>query len=1273
MRVLGLLPLFALACWAESPSVHVKLEEFVAVKNRSLAHPWISLLHSKRLLDVNLEDSEIYQKSLVLFDDFGKQHAGAKDIDMTLYNLALSSHYHAPAVESLFNYYDDYVKPAYPHCSGEHGSCFTPTFLSNDFPKFHNALLELTKTSKLCYVLRYVPVRTSSKHTSLGGYGVELAIKSTEYTVIDDRQQGSAVNDGDFEQTHTNFLDIGLKLNQIVLTSENKLKTLHMLTRDFPLYASSITKFKLDPKKVKTTDLKSAETPPGVNKLYLNGLEIETDRLDFFRMMRVMDGELKSLSYFSDLGLPASDVLNLFSASFDEVSTFTWGETFDVRAASVLWWNDLEKDKKYRMWPKSIREVLRPSYSSQLRYIRKNLFNVVLILDLSNPEHLKSMIEVFDFIDREVPLRFGLIPAVDLEGDNAPSSVAASAFKWLVEKQGRKPAKSFIAELAHQLKGPQESVNDVIVQSFKSISGKEFEDIKSETAVALSELRDCNIALGVNLQIGAVFFNGRYISLDERWPQAMLMIYPHMLEFYQSKVYLGLLNDKTDPYEYLMTTPGVFKRRNPLIFPSEKKSPLQINFLDKFWKPVALDRLPYVFAENAETFEALTQLLNLLDFIQKTRICLIPEGPSSVAKIFETSSGRGLTKAEIQDLKHHVERISIDQASELNGNVAEFRTLLRSNLRAWPISAENILTPEDLEIFINLEFKNILKSAEGVFSKMNIRKTPTVTTNQQGHSSVFEDDKGTRVNADVLSLWTQNREYFGDKETSKLSFYCITDLPIKRFYRFVLSDKSLVNFGTENSGVFRKLPKGSLLTMGIDAPKGWVVRPVESVEDLDNIKLASVESTGRSRVDALYQLRNILVEGHVQEHRTNMPPLVCNNNSVDTITMTNLGYIQLKANPGIWKLALRDGRSREIFSLAGWGRSGRSDATTIAVRNFEGVTVFPLVKRHAGKEGQDVLEPTPDDAASPDLWNRLKTTAVVNGSSDEIHIFSVASGHLYERFMAIMMASVMKQTKSKVKFWLIENFLSPSFMKFIPVLAEAYGFNYELITYKWPHWLRGQTEKQRTIWGYKILFLDVLFPLNLEKVIFVDADQIVRTDLKELMDLDLQGAVYGYTPFCDSRTEMDGFRFWNSGYWKNQLAGRPYHISALYVIDLKRFRQFAAGDRLRQQYQMLSADPGSLANLDQDLPNSMIHQIPMFSLPQEWLWCETWCSDKELEKAKTIDLCNNPLTKEPKLERARRLIPEWDGLDKEIQALSRAVEEKDGDRSKPDIKNHDEL
>lgn len=127
----------------------------------------------------------------------------------------------------------------------------------------------------------------------------------------------------------------------------------------------------------------------------------------------------------------------------------------------------------------------------------------------------------------------------------------------------------------------------------------------------------------------------------------------------------------------------------------------------------------------------------------------------------------------------------------------------------------------------------------------------------------------------------------------------------------------------------------------------------------------------------------------------------------------------------------------------------------------------------------------------------------------------------YERFLKIMILSVLKNTRRPVKFWFIKNYLSPQFkvvhilsaflltflllllisrteisgllnmhifwlltfpQDVIPHMAQEYGFEYGLITYKWPTWLHKQKEKQRIIWAYKILFLDVIFPLSLEKV-----------------------------------------------------------------------------------------------------------------------------------------------------------------------------------------------
>ncbi|XP_019910403.2 UDP-glucose:glycoprotein glucosyltransferase 2 isoform X3 [Esox lucius] len=538
----------------------------------------------------------------------------------------------------------------------------------------------------------------------------------------------------------------------------------------------------------------------------------------------------------------------------------------------------------------------------------------------------------------------------------------------------------------------------------------------------------------------------------------------------------------------------------------------------------------------------------------------------------------------------------------------------------------------------------------------------------------------------------------------------LSEMPLKSFYRFVLeSDVSFLANETVSAGPvarFLELPESPLLTLNMITPESWMVEAVRSPYDLDNIHLQEVKGV----VMAEYELEHLLLEGHCFDLSTGQPPrglqftLGMSQDPLmqDTIVMANLGYFQLKANPGAWILNLRKGRSEDIYHIQshdGTDSPADSGDVKVLLNSFHSKIIKVRVQKKADKMNEDLLtEATEnkglwDSIASrrdgalgarlryysvrsnakrmcfcrPRIWSTFEKSLTGGGSSSEdedkkredvLNIFSVASGHLYERFLRIMMLSVLQHTKTPVKFWFLKNYLSPSFKESIPYMAETYGFQYELVHYKWPRWLHQQTEKQRIIWGYKILFLDVLFPLAVDKIIFVDADQIVRADLKELRDLDLEGAPYGYTPFCDSRKEMEGYRFWKTGYWASHLGNRRYHISALYVVDLKKFRKIAAGDRLRGQYQALSQDPNSLSNLDQDLPNNMIHQVAIKSLPQEWLWCETWCDNASKTTAKTIDLCNNPKTKEPKLSAAVRIVPEWVDYDNEIKQLLTNVQKR---------------
>ena len=245
--------------------------------------------------------------------------------------------------------------------------------------------------------------------------------------------------------------------------------------------------------------------------------------------------------------------------------------------------------------------------------------------------------------------------------------------------------------------------------------------------------------------------------------------------------------------------------------------------------------------------------------------------------------------------------------------------------------------------------------------------------------------------------------------------------------------------------------------------------------------------------------------------------------------MSNLGYFQLKAAPGVWDLALAPGPSSEIFTIktatpllaAGHstralGAGGRklairpeelfpTRALRVTMSDFSGEHVLLLTQKRPGKEGASLLvddksangagaesdRGTSGMMGSMSKWWSSGGVDDVGGADDNtVHIFSLASGHLYERFLKIMMQSVLEKTQRRVKFWLLKNFLSPAFIGALPALSNALGFEYGLVQYQWPTWLHKQTEKQRIIWGYKILFLDVMFPLSVKKIIYIDADQV---------------------------------------------------------------------------------------------------------------------------------------------------------------------------------------
>ncbi|XP_048668114.1 UDP-glucose:glycoprotein glucosyltransferase 1 isoform X1 [Marmota marmota marmota] len=1334
-----------------------------------------------------------------------------------------------------------------------------------NFSNFHHQLISKSNLGKINYVFRHYLSNPRREPVHLSGYGVELAIKSTEYKAKDDTQvKGTEVNTtvigendpidevqgflfGKLRDLHPDLKEQLKELRKHLVESTNEMAPLKVwqlqdlsfqaaarilsapvelalvvmkdLSQNFPTKARAITKTAVSSEL--RTEVEENQKyfkgtlgiQPGDCALFINGLHIDLDTQDIFSLFDVLRNEARVMEGLHRLGIEGIALHNILKLNIQPSEA---DYAVDIRSSAISWVNNLEADSRYNSWPSSLQELLRPTFPGVIRQIRKNLHNMVIIVDPAHEATAELINTAEMFLSNHIPLRIGFVFVVndseDVDGMQDAGVAVLRAYNYVVQEVDDYHAFQTLTHIYNKVRtGEKVKVEHVI-----SVLEKKYPYVEVNSILGIDSAYDQNRKEGRGYyeQTGVgplpvVLFNGMPFEKEQLDPDELETITMHKIlettTFFQRAVYLGELSHDQDVVEYIMNQPNVVPRINSRILTAEREyldltasiprtmlnrsgeSDYQDNFfvddyarfsvLDSQGKTAALaNSMNYLTKKGMSSKEIYDdsfirpvtfwivgdfgtpsgrQLLYDAIKHQKSsnnvRISMI-NNPSEEINYENTQIARAIWAAlqtqTSNSAKNFITKMAKEETAEalaIGADIGEFsvggmdfslfkevfesskmdfilshavycrdvlklkkgqRAVISNGRIIGPLEDSELFNQDDFHLLENIILKTSgqkikshiqqLRVEEDVASDLVMKVDALLSAQPKGDARIeyrfFEDrhsaiklrpkegetyfdvmavvDPVTREAqrlAPLLLVLTQlinmNLRIFMNCQ-SKLS-----DMPLKSFYRYVLEPE--ISFTSDNSfakgpiAKFLDMPQSPLFTLNLNTPESWMVESVRTPYDLDNIYLEEVDSI----VAAEYELEYLLLEGHCYDITTGQPPrglqftlgTSADPVIVDTIVMANLGYFQLKANPGAWLLRLRKGRSEDIYRIYshdGTDSPPDADEVVVVLNNFKSKIIKVKVQKKADMVNEDLLSDGTNENESG-FWDSFKwgfsggqkAEEVKQDKDDIINIFSVASGHLYERFLRIMMLSVLKNTKTPVKFWFLKNYLSPTFKEFIPYMANEYNFQYELVQYKWPRWLHQQTEKQRIIWGYKILFLDVLFPLVVDKFLFVDADQIVRTDLKELRDFNLDGAPYGYTPFCDSRREMDGYRFWKSGYWASHLAGRKYHISALYVVDLKKFRKIAAGDRLRGQYQGLSQDPNSLSNLDQDLPNNMIHQVPIKSLPQEWLWCETWCDDASKKRAKTIDLCNNPMTKEPKLEAAVRIVPEWQDYDQEIKQL----------------------
>ena len=307
----------------------------------------------------------------------------------------------------------------------------------------------------------------------------------------------------------------------------------------------------------------SIEMEPGQSALFINTIPQALDTLDLYVLLNTLLNEGQMMERLHMIGLDKSHVRQLLT---NELNIQSISYVLDFRHPSILWLNDLENDNQYAKWPSSYYDLLRNNFFGGLRTIRKNLYNLVVIIDPSQIENSHELMKNIEaYFVHELPIRIGLVFLTN----NEYSIDFYRAFRYLLKFNGNAArALSFANEL-------YKSKSTDVQQTFSKIAkySGSLSSIFDESNPFENERNEMNTYFeqsGLSRTFPHVLFNGNPLTDDELLPSTFEdVITTRMLKMQfdiQQQVYHGQIQDSDNIIEILNTKPNVVKRLNQRIF-----------------------------------------------------------------------------------------------------------------------------------------------------------------------------------------------------------------------------------------------------------------------------------------------------------------------------------------------------------------------------------------------------------------------------------------------------------------------------------------------------------------------------------------------------------------------------------------------------------------------------------------------------------------------------------------------------------------------------------
>uniref|UniRef100_G3UPU7 Uncharacterized protein n=1 Tax=Meleagris gallopavo TaxID=9103 RepID=G3UPU7_MELGA len=611
---------------------------------------------------------------------------------------------------------------------------------TRDFVKFHKILSEKAQKEEIVYVLRHYVQKPRSRKMYLSGYGVELAIKSTEYKAVDDTQvkvtnETTKEEDEEEEETDVQGFLFG-KLKQLHPDLKNNLKEFkkHLIettnsmeplkvwelqdlsfqaaarimstpaydalkvmkdiAQNFPIrarYDTSASVLFILKHLHETLGIQ-----PGEARLFLNGLHIDLDFHDPFSILETLKVEGKVMHGLHELGIQ-EEILSKFMRLHIHPADSSYA--LDIRHSSVIWINNIEKDRSYITWPASYQELLKPTFPGVIPQIRRNLYNLVLFVDPVQEDTDDYMKLVELFYHHNVPLRIGFVFILNTEEEidgNEDAGIALwRTFNYVTEESDNFQATNCIIHMYHEVKDG----NVLTVNHVKNILRREYPhaDVQSILGVhsEYDEGRKAGATFYKKTGLGPLpqaLFNGVPFSKEEmNAAELEAVILQRIIDasgFFQRAVFMGLLNDHINAVDFLMDQNNVVSHINPSILGAERKYlrfrstsvPFDVqdfstfSFLDSQDKSAVIsDSMKYLTKKDEDVLYAVTVWI-IADFDNPSGRQLL----SSALKHLKTSS-----HIRIGVLNNPSSKIKEDNTAIARGILAAFLTQSNRSLKSF--------------------------------------------------------------------------------------------------------------------------------------------------------------------------------------------------------------------------------------------------------------------------------------------------------------------------------------------------------------------------------------------------------------------------------------------------------------------------------------------------------------------------------------------------------------------------------------------------------------